>query len=271
MRILVRLLAGAILVLGLTSFVVPLAIDGASAQERSSSSEAFAPAAPEKTADDRIADYTLALTIATGLMFIANVALAFLTFKLWQEAKKSAELTRNATVVDNRAFVFATGYAPIWEIDPTGNVAFRFLPQWKNSGATPTRQLRLYAWSHVTNAELPVNHDFTIEQVPQTLGFIGPHSEAGGLLVPPPPSFHPISLQDIIDVQGGTKFLYLWGSARYHDAFEGTPERITRFAWRIIPVGVAQNYNPFTDPAALQFHWVQLQRGNCTDEECAIQ
>ena len=86
---------------------------------------------------DSVGFYTLVLTAFTA-------ALAISTGFLWWETRQARRLTKDAMVIDNRAFVFATGFTPNWEFDAHGVLAWRFHPEWMNSGDTPTKNLRLY-------------------------------------------------------------------------------------------------------------------------------
>jgi hypothetical protein len=77
-----------------------------------------------------------------------------------------------------------------------------------------------------------------------------------------------ISLQDILDSQHGTKWLYIWGWARYSDVFANTPQHITRFCWVITPVGDPLAFDPNV-PSGIDFQTVHHTEGNCADDECS--
>jgi hypothetical protein len=77
--------------------------------------------------------------------------------------------------------------------------------------------------------------------------------------------------QDILDIQSGAKVFYVWGWARYFDVLPNTPEHITRFCWQIMSTGNPITFNPIGDADGVRFSWLGQPRGNCADEECALQ
>jgi hypothetical protein len=77
--------------------------------------------------------------------------------------------------------------------------------------------------------------------------------------------------QDVLDIQNGRKFFYIWGWARYYDTLPGTTRRIIRYCWRVISTGNPLVFNPIVDPNGVRFFNVYERRGNCADEECALQ
>jgi hypothetical protein len=171
-------------------------------------------------------------------------------------------------IANKRAFVYAIGLRPFGEKrqgDLDGPFFWRFRPRWMNSGDTPTKNMQIYTACELRNSTLPVNFDFTQMASPAGTGLIGPRNEQLGSLAPAPPNAA-ITPQDVIDVQRGTKFLYLWGWILYFDVFTNTPQHITRFCWMISPVG-----DPMTsDLNGLRFDWIYNPQGNCADEECNI-
>ena len=87
----------------------------------------------------------------------------------------------------------------------------------------------------------------------------------------PPFGLPAITPQTIVDIQAGNMHLFVWGAAHYRDVFDGTPDHVTRFAWRVVVLGDPSTFDPAADQNSLQFIWVQHSLGNCTDEECTLQ
>lgn len=228
------------------------------APEQEAASEVAGPVADEETADDRIANYTLALTITT-------IFLVGSTVLLWWETRGASRDGREG----KRAFVFAPGLTPVYEpsLVIPGEHNWRFVLHWQNTGDTATKRMRIYAECRISNAQLAPNFDFTQEAVPSSKAFLGP--KATNFHTPVPwQNTVAITPRDIADVQMGHKFLYVWGSTKYFDVFRKTPERITRVAWQIFPIGSPFTFDPAKNPAGVTFTWVQLASGNCTDDEC---
>jgi hypothetical protein len=180
------------------------------------------------------------------------------------------ELTKEALIADKRAFVFASGINPFWELDKrSGTYHWRIRPVWRNAGDTPTRRLRLYTDCEIRNSSLPENFRFVDGAIPAGAGLLGPRQESMGGAAPLLPGVG-ITPQDIADAIALRKFIYLWGWVKYFDVFPGTPEHITRFCWQIIPQGDALAFIPGqlpNTPDALSFAYLHMVNGNYADEE----
>jgi hypothetical protein len=205
---------------------------------------------------------------------IATIVIAAFTCTLWIATSQQAQLTREAFIADKRAFVFASGVQAIYEPDVgTGHFNWRVMPIWLNSGDTSTRNLQLYSDCFLSNAPIPANFDFNYTdpiQGPGT-GMLGPKVSSAAGQSPHIPHQPALTPQDILDIQNGRKFFYLWGWARYSDGMPGTPPRISRYCWRISAAGNPLVFNPLVDPNGVRFINIHERRGNCADEECALQ
>jgi hypothetical protein len=85
----------------------------------------------------------------------------------------------------------------------------------------------------------------------------------------PYPNEAPVSANDIRDMQQAKKFFYMWGWVRYFDGFPGTPERITRFCWLILPSPTDPfAFNPALPATHIAFSNLSHSEGNCADDEC---
>jgi hypothetical protein len=207
----------------------------------------------------------------TIILALATVAIAMFTIVLVLVTNRQARLTKEALIADKRSFVFAESIQPIWELDkPSGQYYWRFRPFWRNSGDTPTKRLTLYVDCELRNSLLPVGFNFNQTRIPPGTGMLGPKAGNLGGLAPHMPGVA-ITPQDILDIQNGRKFLYLWGWARYFDVFPETPQHITRFCWQMLSVGDPAAYTPHQIPSlpgSLIFPYVYHTEGNCADEEC---
>ena len=88
---------------------------------------------------------------------LATAIIAAFTITLWRATTEQGRLTKQALVADKRAFVYAINIFPTWEKDRffTRNYNWRIRPEWKNSGETTTKGLRLYTDCIVRNTPLP--------------------------------------------------------------------------------------------------------------------
>jgi hypothetical protein len=212
-------------------------------------------------------------TYEAAITAVATIILAVFTATLWIATSRQAQLTREAFIADKRAFVFASGVVALYEPDvTTGHFNWRIGPVWQNSGDTPTKGLRLYTDGFLSNVLIPPAFDFNQidANVPPGAGMLGPKMSSPGGQAPHLP--HPaLTPQDVLDIQNGRKFFYLWGWARYSDTLPDTPQHITRYCWRILAQGNPLLFNPLQDPNGVRFFNLYEARGNCADEECTLQ
>jgi hypothetical protein len=198
---------------------------------------------------------------------LATTIIAAFTITLWWATRKQAELTREALIADKRAFVFATGIAPLWERSPIGEYDWRFRPIWQNSGDTPTKGMTMHTSCDLRNTPLPTGFDFDRATTKTGTGLLGPRATSMGGLAPMAP-IAAITAQNLWDVQQGRQFLYLWGWVRYFDVFPKTKQHITRFCWLVMPVGDPFTFVPNDPQHALRFDNIHTAEGNCADDEC---
>jgi hypothetical protein len=232
-----------------------------------------------KTSCDPTAYFTLWLVAFTGVLAVSTIGLWIVTWRASVSqardmkasiaaSEKSADIAKEAMIAGERAFVFATGLTPFWEIEPTTNLYnWRFRPNWKNSGDTPTKRMTMHSECVLRTAPLPTGFDFAYQTTEIGTALIPPNTETQGGIAPRPPA-PAITPQDILDVQSGRKFLYYWGWAKYFDVFPGTPEHITRFCWQVLILGDPLAYDPSVKPQNLTFPQAHFTEGNCADDEC---
>jgi hypothetical protein len=212
----------------------------------------------------------LITALATAFIAWFTLSLRRSTDKLWDAGERQTNIARQAMIAGERAFVFATGVSPYYEMDDTGLYHWRFRPTWKNSGDTPTKNMVMHTACALRTEPLPQGFDFACATTETGTALIPPNTDIGGGLAPRMQS-PAISPQDILDVQAGNKLLYLWGWAKYRDVFPDTPEHITRFCFRVLPGGNPLIYAPgiiAPQPGSLTFPTIHHTEGNCADDEC---
>jgi hypothetical protein len=201
------------------------------------------------------------------VLVIIGALYTYFAWRQWQAIKEQAQLTKDSLIADKRAFVFADSFTQTFEPDPsTGLYNWRLRPRWRNTGSTSTSKLRVYVQCEIRNSPLPANYTFPQEQN-DAKGMIGPHHE---MLGGPAPQRTGITPEDILAAQQFKKFIYLWGWAKYFDAFPDTPEHTTHFCWLILVTGDPKQFVPNTQgqppvPGTLAFNYLQHTEGNYAD------
>ena len=180
-----------------------------------------------------------------------------------EAARDSADTARLSMIATDRAYVHHDGTKYISHLDrQTSKIFWRIRPLWRNRGNTPTRNLWIYTRYELRDTELPDNFPFEItpDFVPR-LTLISPDGCIEG-------AFFNIFGDDLLAVSKGQKHLYVWGIARYHDVFPGTPERITKFCYFV--AGTAGDPLSAYDAKANVFElfFIAYHRHNCADEDC---
>jgi|GEM_PF-2060097 len=158
-------------------------------------------------------------------------------------AQKSARVAEEALISGQRAFMFIREIKTVLHQDPeTGKFQWTIHPIWANSGNTPTRGLSINTTYRLLDEPLPPNYDFPESREGLIPAIAGPRS-----MVEAAPGT--LSGEELQAIQSGKKFLYIWGWAEYHDIFEGTKKRVTRFCNQLIqvdgdPTMPASEHNP---------------------------
>lgn len=145
-------------------------------------------------------------------------------------AQKSARVAEEVLISGQRAFMFIREIKTILHQDPeSGKLQWTIHPIWANSGNTPTRGLSINTTYRLLDEPLPPNYDFPESREDLIPAIAGPRSMVEAL-----PGT--LSNEDLQAIQSGKKFFYIWGWAEYHDIFEGTKKRVTRFCNHLIQV-----------------------------------
>jgi hypothetical protein len=187
------------------------------------------------------------LLVAVGLLL--SVAFAVQALYLWlalRAMRRSAALAERNMTIAQRAFVYVRSLD--WRVDG-GNV--RVSPTWANSGATPTRSLRISTSWKAWHGDLPADFVHTYSRPPDRL-FLGPNAraEVGTILIP---------LRDIQAAIEQRVHVYIWGRATYEDVFEGSEPHFIEFCYRLEASGSAPN--------AMALSFLHFGMHNRTDED----
>jgi hypothetical protein len=95
----------------------------------------------------------------------------------------------------------------------------------ENGGNTQTVDAKINVNSALRDEPLPEGFDFPFV-FKHGFTLIGAHQSVGA-------SNAVILDDDLLLVQGGTKYFYIWGTIAYRDVFPNTPERVTEFCAQI--------------------------------------
>jgi hypothetical protein len=158
-------------------------------------------------------------------------------------AEKSARVAEDALISGQRAFMFIREIKTYLHQDPdTGGFHWTIHPIWANSGNTPTRGLSINTTYRLLDEPLPKDYNFPESQEDLIPTIAGPRSMVEAVS-------GTLSSEDLAAVKEGRKFFYIWGWAEYHDIFEGTKKRVTRFCNQLIevdgdPVTPINEHNP---------------------------
>lgn len=211
---------------------------------------------------------TYAIAVVTTVLAFGTGLLAAYTFNLWRSTGDLVKGAEDTAVRQLRAYVSFIGVRP--EISPTQTpqvYEWRLRPIMKNSGQTPTANLRIYVDVVVSNIPMPKGFDFSQINHDAAFGHMGPNSDSAAP-AGPHPTQPAISANDVVLHQIGQKYIYLWGWVRYADVFDATRAHVTRFCWQITlsgsPFILAANSPVPVLSANLALH----PEGNCADDEC---
>ncbi len=174
--------------------------------------------------------FTAVLATATTALFVIGLVQIGFLISADRTAKTAAHTSREALVKSQRAFVRSNGFPWLWrpDIGRPGRYLYDIGPIIENAGATPTVDMKIIDNSVLRDTPLPDGFDFPYGVEPGN-ALIGPHQPigAGGVT---------ILDDDLVAVQNGTKFFYIWGDITYRDVFEGTPLHTTQFCTQITRV-----------------------------------
>ena len=187
-------------------------------------------AAEQQEREERAA-FSTRLLIYTGALVAVGVllAIAFLvqSLYLWlalRAVRRSVRATERNMTTAQRAFVYVGNLE--WS---AAGANLKIAPTWANSGATPTRNLRISTNWRTSHGELPADYVFTYVRPPERV-FLGPggRAEVGAMLIP---------MRDVQAAIEGRVQIYVWGRATYEDMFEGSEPHFIEFCHRLDVTG----------------------------------
>jgi hypothetical protein len=188
------------------------------------------------------------------------------TLRISRESAKAsidaANIARDAMIAGERAFVFPGKFQFWYRPIANGEKRYYFQLSWENCGDTPTKQLTSHVRFSLRDNRLPEDFDFRYETTEFGRAVIAPKSSVLGPVFPS----DGIMPEDLQAVHTSTKFAYVWGWLKYHDVFENTPLRITRYCFQIIVNG--NPIDPGPELKGVDFMYPIHPQNNCADEEC---
>ena len=221
-------------------------------------------------------DKFINLVLATG-----TVLLAIYTYRLYAETRKAVDDAHTALVDVQRAFVTVDDLKitslpkdaivpELWEITPI----------LENGGNTNTKDMTFFpgiGWFEINSSPIiasivdsgdPDKVDIAFEEGKKFPASLGPKSSI-------PMNTYIITKEDAQNIRDGKLLVYILGQAKYRDVFDGTPEHITKFCFRLFGgigggngataiygvtrVGLTERFGV---SYRMCFH------NNCTDKEC---
>jgi hypothetical protein len=202
----------------------------------------------------------------SAITALGTLVIAAFTGTLWIATNQQARLAKETFVASRRAFVIVPGFAQLWEQDQASNqYHWRFRSVLRNSGDTPTQNMRMYVECEVRNSLLPTGYPFAYRAQDMAGGTIPPRLELQGGLAP----IHgaAVTPQDILDAQAARKFIYLWGVVQYNDVFPRTRRHATKYCFLITPTGNPTTFVPNTQgqpptPGTMAFGFQYHSEGN---------
>jgi hypothetical protein len=181
------------------------------------------------------------------------------TIAIWWKMKEANKISRDNFVSAQRAFVsFSPNVQPFYATTKgSPKLAWEFQVPMRNSGTTPTDQLQDHIFIKVLPNILPDSFNFQdFEEGRRST--IAPQDHISYVT-------DTVSSEDMSNIKAGNKYLYIYGWARYHDKFAGTPIHITEFCYQM-----HATEGDFTNTKGPWITRTTLcsDRHNCTDDEC---
>jgi hypothetical protein len=179
-----------------------------------------------------------------------------------KESAYAAKKSSDSLISSERAFVSV--HQPWWAAIPRigGGHDYIFGVRWINGGNTPTKGMKTYTDNYLSETKMPDDFVFPNDAPHIATAFLAP--KCNPIIGHRTPKENGIPDRTIAAVQAGTKFLYIFGWAKYFDVFPGTPERVTRFCYMILVNG--DPFQPRSNGFGINFPI--YERYNCADDGC---
>lgn len=183
-----------------------------------------------------IISFLALIVTGAGVWFVKRTLAATLeavkdTRKATVAVQEANEIAREGIEKQSRAYVYPEVVEGVSQPDNTDqSFGWAFAIRWKNSGITPAVSASIVIWAEVVDGALPDDFQFDRRANDHVPIVFGPN-------MPVTSAYVGVSADDIKKVFAGEKALYLWGWVKYRDVFPATPERQTRFCYRLFPNG----------------------------------
>lgn len=201
------------------------------------------------------------VTLEVGAVFVGFVVAIIYLCEL-RAMIRANEISRDNLVSAQRAFVsFSPEIQPYYVSIKEGSpkiASWEFQIPVRNSGTTPTHQLQDHVFIKSMPNTLPDNFDFQDFEEGHP-AFIAPQDHISYVT-------DTVSVDDVNHLKAGTKHLYVYGWARYRDAFAGTPIHVTQFCYELH--ATEGNFSNTKGPWITRATLCSIHH-NCSDDECA--
>jgi hypothetical protein len=194
------------------------------------------------------------------------------THELASQAKRQAERTKDIAQTSKdgllsvqRAFIFPTPVISLEHSSDNKFVGTRIAVRWENAGVTPTRKMTIHL-SRVPMLDIPPNFEFPdLWSGPHiaTPSFVGPK---GNVSSSDTVFISPATADLIADGKYGW---FIWGWAKYHDIFKGTPLHETDYCYKVIATRAPPDETGASKGTLISVQ--NCERHNCYDDECNTQ
>jgi hypothetical protein len=174
-------------------------------------------------------------------------------------------IIRRDSLRKDRCFVVSKGLNVLPVNDHVAKkTVFLVIHRWANSGTTPTRDLTTYeCWSGTgLTTKLTREYIFPVLGDKKTIPLlIGPQSEISGVTTR-------LTIEDLIAIQRGERYFYMWGWAWYKDIFDAKKWHTTRYCYFINEI-IGDLDLPDGSTLIATANVTMHSSHNCADEECA--
>lgn len=196
--------------------------------------EIYQPAPPPDNSDWY---FNFFLVIFTGGLVLVGGGQCYLIFRSLKAtetaadaAKDAANTAHEALIKGQRAFVSVAAFPWLWrpDADRPGKYFYDITATIENAGNTPTIDMTIVSDCAFRDTPLPDDFDFPYRSAPKP-SMVGPRQNKNG-------TAGIILDDDLVAVQLGKKYFYIWGTITYRDIFYGTPLHTTEYATQIVRV-----------------------------------
>lgn len=178
-----------------------------------------------------IGDPNVLTAASTAVIALFTVILSFVGYTQARLIRKSTELAERAVISTERAFVFLEDFDPDFAVMPRGGGGkkevsfFKIKPRWRNSGKTPTRNMRIRInWTHWSGDNLTGVGEYG--DIQPTKMFLGPNAAEWSEALSIPGHVATMALNH------GEK-INIWGRVDYEDIFDRSQPHFTEWCYQL--------------------------------------